>query len=188
MTSACFSCDSVVTWTDDEVEFTNRTNHSFSFTTTDTPNTSADRGAHAVWVPQYKKRNACVKGWKQSAGRTCSQVRVSPKLASHQRLLTRTTHSIPFVQWTYKIRAWSLLKLNASLRWATRRALLCKTCLIESHYFETFSLEVHEICEEWYFNYVLAAHINKSVRFSLLRRRSLSLVLIYRRWSPIYEN
>ena len=34
----------------------------FSFTPspTDTPNTSADRGARAVWVPQYKKRNACV--------------------------------------------------------------------------------------------------------------------------------
>ena len=26
---------------------------------TDTNNTSADRGARAVWVPQYKKRNAC---------------------------------------------------------------------------------------------------------------------------------
>ena len=32
-------------------------------------------------------------------------VRVGPELASHQRLLTRTTHSIPFVQWTNKIRA-----------------------------------------------------------------------------------
>ena len=53
--------------------------------------------------------------------------------------------------------------------------MLCKTCLIESRYFEKFSLEVHEIDEEWYFNYVLAAHINKFVRFSLLRRRSLVL-------------
>ena len=60
-------------------------------------------------------------------------VRVGPKLAphqrqSHQRLLTRTTHSNEPI----RLDNLSLLKLNAGLSEQTRRALLCKTCLIES--------------------------------------------------------
>ena len=37
---------------------------------------------------------------------------VGPKLAPLQRLLTRTTHSIPFVQWTNKIRALITAKIK----------------------------------------------------------------------------